>query len=134
MKSGRSRQLSPAAQPSTSSCHSDTVTSCCPWRMPRPRMPAALRTLATRLRGNRTPVEPLQKPESSSPSHGCKPFNLFGKRRQNRVEPFNGDEDTASTSQSGLETRYTLPVTDLFAGLVAVAPSKRRRGSPRKQG
>ena len=132
MKSGRSRQsFHIAEQASRSSCHSDTV-SCCPWRMPRPRILGALRTLATRFRSTRTVVGSLHNP-SSSPKRGCQPFRLFGKHRQNRVEPYNGDDDTTPPPQSSLELRSMLPVTDLFAGLVAINPSKRRRGSPRKQ-
>ena len=50
------------------------------------------------------------------------------------MEPYSEDEDTQSPSQSGLmETMYTIPVTDLFAGLVAVSPPKRMRGSLKKQ-
>eukprot|EP00057_Strongylocentrotus_purpuratus_P007661 XP_011662135.1 PREDICTED: uncharacterized protein LOC105437343 [Strongylocentrotus purpuratus] len=107
------------------SCLDDRSISCCPWRMPRPGIPAALRTLQLKLRGSTSMTS-----QSNSEGKRRSLFSLFGKRNSTPVVPFSDGKDHGVSCVQELRASKSVgAVTDHFAKLTVGAVEGRTRST-----
>ena len=116
-------------------CHDAKAASCCPWRMPRPNIPAAMRSFQMKLRASTSVTSQSHQPDTSRSL-----FSLFKKRHSTPVVPFNGTQDLGVTCVQELRGSKSVgAVTDHFARVeVGAQKGKTRsipsRGTLRQQG